>query len=639
MNPLTTPQKTASLRLARYLAALRWVALAALVALVLTPLVIDRGAHDDAFFTPKWAWIAAWTALGVAAVAARALAGKVITFPFSEIWGGALLLALWHWVAVLWARSPSLAAGRAMQITWLTLALWLGLQVNLRRRALLILAWSWVGVATLTALWVLLEDAVQAFLPGHRWVVSNLGDWRGWLVAGLGNTSHLGDLLALALLPTLVLLGEARGRLALALLFAAALLLPAALIVSFSVGSNFGLIAGAALLAGLVLWRTRGRWFARRARRWLALAAAWAVLILFFILPHPANPHGTITSPSGQKTPAPWGIFSEAFGSSRWQEGGPTRLAIWAEGLEMLRLHPLLGVGTGNFTYVFPEMDSRLLWNRPELRLYQGLYTNAAHNELLQTWAELGIVGLFLFLSLIGLAFHSLLRGIQWADTQSFLIRATLAGLLLAWLVQAQMNFSFQHPAGALTFYTLLFAVALEKKTRSRASSFPSLSLDYGLLVVRVDVQSMTKPTAVGLMFRLPGPLAIGLGVALLAGVLAWGLVVRTRPVRAQREYRLGAEAEKKLDRAAADAHFRQALALDPNAQDVRSHYSDWLIRTGHPQEGLAQLKIVRRRLNSNELWEREARGLAALGLRDQALQAQETFTRRIWRARLATGR
>ena len=462
--------------------------------------------------------MAIWTALGLAAVLARALAGRVAIFPLSEIWIGALLFAVWNWVAVLWARSPSLGIERASHITCLTLAFWLGLQLNLTRRALFKMARITIALGAATALWALYDDAVRAWFPQYRHLISNLGDWRGYLAAGLGSTSHIGDLTALALLPALTLLGEARKGRVKILLFAAAIVIPAGLIISFSVGSNFGLIAGAGLMAGLVLWRDRGRWFTRRIGRWLALSAAWAAMILFFILPHPANPHGLMPDEAGGKITARWGIFSEAFGSNRWQAGGPTRLAIWAETLEMIRRHPLTGVGTGNFTYVYPEMDSRLVWDRPDLRVYQGMYTNAAHNEILQQWAELGIVGLFLFLTLNGLAFYSLLRGIAWTGKMEFLIRMTLAGMMLAWLVQAQMNFSLQHPAGALTFFALLLAVALEKRTRPGTPAFPSLSLENGPLVLRIDGQTMIKPTAIGVALRLPAPLAVGLGMALLVG-------------------------------------------------------------------------------------------------------------------------
>lgn len=619
LNPTAATHTTSSFN--RYLLALRWVGLAALVALALTPLILDPAARDDAYFGPKWAWLASWTALGVAAVAARALAGRVATFPLNEIWIGSLLFALWHWVAVLWARSSSLAFERAAQVTWLTLALWLGLQLFTRRRALLWIGWAWIGVGVVTALWVLVEDAVHAWFPSHGWIVSNLGDWRGYLAAGLGNTSHIGDLTALALIPTLMLFGEARRPLVRLFLFFAALILPAGLIVSFSVGSNFGLIAGTALMAGLVFWRLGARWFMRRKGRWIALALAWAALVVFFVAPHPANPHRN-------------GIFNEAFDSKRWKDGGPTRLAIWAESLDMIRLHPLGGVGPGNFTYVFPEMDSRLIWDRPDLRIYQGLYTNAAHNEFLQQWSELGLPGLFLFMALLGLAFYALLKDLRWCDRPSFLTRATLAALLLAWLVQAQMNFSLQHPAGALTFYTLLLAAALEKRSRPAGPDFPSLSMENGPLIIRIDVKSMTQPTAFGAALSLPRWLAAGLGATVLAGALGWAVTQPWRPVRAQNEYARAVNAEL-ISPDMANARYRRVIEIDPDMTNARSHYSDWLIKQGRAAEGLAELKVVRRRLNSNELWEREARGLAALGKTDEARKAMDTFYKRLWQARL----
>lgn len=671
---LTKTLPARSARAFKYPQTIRWVGLAALAALALAPLIFDPGARDDSYFAPKWAWIAIWTAVGVAAVAARACAGRPATFPLNEVWVGALCFALWHWVAVLWAPSRSLGIERAAQITWLTLALWVGAQLNLRRRALAWMAWIFVGLAVATAVWALVQDAMYGWAPPVRiypgaqaaglalfawmavridwrrraqrkvfiitaaallilfesalwfWVPANLAiqpnlpDWRGFVVAGLGSTSHIGDFLGLALMPALALFGEARNRRARIALFIAAILIPAGLIVSWSVGSDFGLIAGAGLMAALVIFRDRGRWFIRRKWRWIALGIAWCALVAFMLLPSPANPHRK-------------GIYAEAFASDRWHEGWPTREVIWAETLDIIRQHPFRGAGTGNFTYVYPEMDTRLIWNRPDLLEYQGIYTNAAHNELLQAWAELGIAGLFFFLALFGLAFYSLLKGLRWSDGASYLMRVTLAGLLLGWIVQAQMNFSLQQPTGALSFYAILLAVAIEKRTRPGFPEFPSLAMQSGPFMLRMDVQSMTKPTALGVALMLPRAIAVGLGVAVLIVAVAWA-PLRWRPVLAQREYQRGVQCEMAGLAAGAEEHFKTALKLDPQITNVRSHYSEWLIKQRRPQEALEQLKIVRERLNSNELWDREARALDALGRTDEAKKARETMRKRVWRAR-----
>ncbi len=598
----------------RWLAALRRLGLAALLALALTPLVIDPLARDDTFMAPKWAWIAIFTALGLAAVAARALAGGAAMFSLRAPWLAALLLCLWHWASIGWAVSASLAFERAARVSWLTLALWLGLQLLAGRRALPRLGWLVVALGSATALWVLTEDFMQAFFRELVWVRPNLPDWRGFLSAGLGNTNHLGDLMALALLPALVFFGEARRRLALGLAGAAAIVLAAALIVVFSAGSNLGLVVGAALLAGLVLARIGGRWFLLRWRRWAVLALAWGGLILFFNTDHPLNPH----------RPA---ILSEGFSSGRWQEGGPTRLAIYAQTLEMIRQHPLAGVGAGNFTYVFPEMDSALLWNRPDLMRYQGLWTNAAHNEPLQAWAELGILGLFLLATLLVAGFHTLLKDLERAGRFSFMTRATLAAMLAAWVVHSQINFAFQTPVGMLTLYGILLGALIEREARRRERRLPPLRFETEHLALRVEWRTMRRPTAGGLAFLLSPRLAIVLGAMLLAVAVAWA-PLRLAPVRAQREYRRAVMAP---DPAAAEHHYRRGLAIHPAAHDLRSNYSQWLLEQGRPADSLEQVAIVRERLNDYQSLLRMAQALEMLGRTEEAAAVERQLHDRLW--------
>ena len=595
---------------------LRAAAWFTLLALAFTPLVVHLGAWDDAYMTPKWAWIGAFTVLGLGVAGARALAGRALVLPLGEVWVAALLFMIWHWIAVAWAPSTSLGLERAARITWLTLGMLLGYQVLFTRRHLLLVARIAFGVALATAAWVLVEDAVRAWWPQAVWIRPNLPDWRGFISAGLGNTNHLGDLLALALLGGLVAFGEAKRTAALTW-GAGIALLTTALIVCFSVGSNLGLIVGAIVMLALMLYREGKGWFTRHPLRWLLLLAAWGLIVGVLATDNPLNPHRP-------------GILHQGFASGRWQEGGPTRLAIWAQTLEMIRTHSLLGAGTGNFTYVFPEMDSQLIADRPDLLVYQGMWTNAAHNELLQTWAELGIGGLALLLALTAVAFFALLKNIGEADAAGGRIRIALAGLLAAYCAQGQMNFVLQHPAGALTFYALLLAILIEKRARPERASMPPLQWESGPLAIRVDWQTMDKPTAVGAALLLPDWLAIALGVALLAvtGLVAVNLQA---PVRAQGLYRI---AKEHTDPIRQQASFEAALEISPTAQDVRSAYSHWLLEQGRFEECLEQLAIVRERLNSNELYLREAQALEGLGRAETAEHVRELLRQRVWRAR-----
>ncbi len=601
----------------------RWLDVAGLVvmaALALTPLVFDPAAQDDAYFAPKWAWIASWTVLGLGCLVARVWLGRPARAPLHPIVVAAVLLVAWHWVAVIWAASPSLAVERAGRITWVLIGFWLTAQWLRWRRSVGWVAGMACVVGVATGLWVFVEDIVREWYPGLVWIRNNLPDWRGFIGAGLGNTNHTGDYLALALLATLGLIPGVKRRGARNALVVAAVLIPGALVICFSAGSNLGLVIGALVMGGMFFSRDRGRWFGRRWGRWVCVLAGWALVLLFFTTDHPANPH----RPS---------ILAEGFGSQRWQAGGPTRLVIWAQTLEMIREHPITGIGTGNFTYLFPQMDSPLIADRPDLLIYQGNYTNGAHNAILQTWAELGMIGLFLWGCLIIAAFHTLLKGIHEADERSYLSRATLTGLLVAWLAHAQVNFVFQQPVGLLTFFTLMAAIVIEHRTRPHASRMPSLRWESDWVVLHVDWLRMNRPTAVGFALLLPQRIGATLAMASMLAALIW--VGRLwGPVRAQREYRRAKTAVAVNSHRAAEECFLRALELDPDAHDVRSAYTVWLLDQNRPQAALEHLAIVRERLNSNELWLREARAFEALGRPEEAREAQATYTERVWRAR-----
>jgi putative inorganic carbon (HCO3(-)) transporter len=71
--------------------------------------------------------------------------------------------------------------------------------------------------------------------------------------------------------------------------------------------------------------------------------------------------------------------------------------------LEMVRDHPILGVGTGNY---FTEYHNYLS-AKPRLSRY---YMGALHNSYLQIWAENGTIGLLIFLSFLLIVFIGLIR-------------------------------------------------------------------------------------------------------------------------------------------------------------------------------------------------------------------------------------
>lgn len=587
-------------------------------ALVLTPLLVEFGAtnYGDAYFMPKWVWIASVAMIGGAALLARCLFRTPVRFPLQPVWACAFAWFVLHPLSLIWSRSPSLAIERTLIVGALTACLWVGIQVFRTRRSLIGFAWLFVAVATATAAWTLAQDFQQAFSSQGPQIIANLSDWRGYLTAGLGNTNHIGDLLALGLLITLVLFGESRRKVAVAAALAAAVLIAAALTVCYSVGSNLGLVIGAATFFVILFVRPETHFFRRHPRRWILLFSLWAAMIAFFVADHPANPHRP-------------GILKQGFGSERWIEGWDTRLVIWAGGLELVREHPWLGVGAGNFTYAYPETASPLLDGHPELLVYRGHWTNAAHNMVLQVWSELGILGLLAFGAMIATAYHSLLAGIRWAPRPEFMVRMTLTGLWCALLGHSIMNFTLQQPSGAVSFYLLLLFTVVERSTRGDSPSMPSLVVAEGWMRLQVDWETMRRPTAVGLALDPPMPIR-AFALMALAAMVPVGLVTVHRGVRAEVEYGRAGASRVAGDATGEELHMARALQLNPWATGCRSRYVEFLLERERPEEALAQLELVRKRLNSRELWQREARALGLLGRTAEAEEKYQVYLSRL---------
>ena len=94
-------------------------------------------------------------------------------------------------------------------------------------------------------------------------------------------------------------------------------------------------------------------------------------------------------------------------------EGGSGRTDIWKIGWRMVEDKPILGIGSGNFNVssIHYLLVSPGAIERDEFIIDT---PKVAHNTYLQVLAELGIVGLTLFLSIIGFSMTCALRAARW---------------------------------------------------------------------------------------------------------------------------------------------------------------------------------------------------------------------------------
>jgi O-antigen ligase len=137
----------------------------------------------------------------------------------------------------------------------------------------------------------------------------------------------------------------------------AAILIALALYFTYSRGAwLIGLPAGLATLA----WVGGKR--ARTARFAVALMIVGAVVLIPFL-----------------QTERAQSFFQTGTGT------GFFRVSVWQSAVEMIRDHPLFGVGLDNFLYEYPKYMNPDAWREPNL--------SHPHNIVLDFWARLGVMG------------------------------------------------------------------------------------------------------------------------------------------------------------------------------------------------------------------------------------------------------
>ncbi len=599
---------------------------AGIALLIIAPALFIWPPGVDSFLFPKRLLIAFLVvALGAWSLW-RAAKGEPFRLELHPVNG--LFAAFWFWniLSIAWAESRALALERC---AWLTIAgagallaqnHWMADRGRIFRAGL----WA-VAAAAALAFWALAMDFLGAFAPGAVHAQARLGDWRDAVsIAGLGNTGHIADLLALAFPVALIVFFNARRR---ALLWAAGLaltLLAAAMIVCWSVHSNGSLILAFLLTAPALAATRPPRWWRARARRITALLAAWALCVAFFAIGHPLNPN---------RGPEGGGIFELAFSSQRWKDGGPTRLAIWATALELIRERPLLGAGAGNFTYVYPGADSPLLKSSERLAIYAHRWTNAAHNEILQSWAETGVVGAALLLAAVAAALLIVFRRLREESAGNRMILWVCAFALIAWSAQAQMNFPLQTPVATLWLALIVSVIpALAWRIRGGATAlYVPVEFAFSGLRITGYLKNMSRPARLAIHAQWSAAGRAAAAVLLIACVALTGWIA-WRGLEAQREFRRARETMALVlaaggrgpaawiaaEREARPA-FERALRLWPNLTDARSAWSELLLRAGKYEEALAEARRVRLRLDATEVYEREAVALFRLGRAEEA--------------------
>jgi O-antigen ligase len=281
-----------------------------------------------------------------------------------------LLFLFWVTLSALWAADSGEAVAAATRYA---------------PNALLFLV-VYAAVRTRTqAMWIIGALLAGALIAAALGVVSPVaGEVEGRLSGAFGNANETGAALAVGVALAAGLAVALRGHPALQL--ATAIGVPLCMLALFLTVSRGGIVALAAILVAGV--------FVAGPRRGAVLAAAalGAVMAVVYF--------GAFAGEQAREH-----LFQS--------DGGTGRTDIWKVGWRMVEANPALGVGAGNFQ----NSSVHYLLEPGAIERADFIVDDpkVAHNTYLGVLAELGVVGLALFLAIIGASIAAL-----WKAAQTF---------------------------------------------------------------------------------------------------------------------------------------------------------------------------------------------------------------------------
>ena len=221
------------------------------------------------------------------------------------------------------------------------------------------------------------------------------------------------------------------------------------LIVTFTRGSYIGFGASLIFMAILFIF-SRGKNFIKdNKKNFMVIFAVMIIITFLFVIPTPLSKSGTVISTIKSRISITQLVQSVSV---------IRRITILKFTALMIKDHPLLGSGIGTYKYNTLRYQAEFFEQEQQNRsLYIIGFANKAHNEYMQIWAELGIIGLGIFIWLMIGYFTYGLRFIK--KTKNEYKKGIIIGLMgavVAVLVDGIFGFPLHLPATVILFWLAL---------------------------------------------------------------------------------------------------------------------------------------------------------------------------------------
>jgi O-antigen ligase len=276
--------------------------------------------------------------------------------------------------------------------------------------------------------------------------IGNYG--RGKVFGLFGNVGYFAEYLILPLPIAISLFLVSKNKIKKTLLLIGVLAIGGTLLATLTRGPYLAMAISLVFMMSVFI-SSGGKKFIQENKKLFILVLVAVIIVTFLIvIPTPLNKPGTIIS--NIKERASIARLSNDFSFGR-------RTAIWKFTTLMIKDHPLLGSGIGTFKYNTLRYQAKFFDQGQNRALYPYGVAEKAHNEYLQLGAELGIIGLIIFIWLMISYFNfglKILKRIKDEYKRGIIIG--LMGSIVAFLVDAVFWFPMHQPANIALFWLVL---------------------------------------------------------------------------------------------------------------------------------------------------------------------------------------
>ena len=423
-----------------------------LAPLIILPLTVDY------YHPPKEIFVQAVVILCLALWLMQGIRKEVFEITPSGTYPFLLAFCAIAGLSLIWAPSRYLALRDYSQILTCAAAFFICLNIASRQKEAAALAGFAFAAGVISAIYALLEYFGIDFItyPGV-----NFPDWRFRLYSTFGNPDFLANYLVMIFPVGIAFYLSAKNAARKILLLFSLAIVFYAILAAFSLGAILGLAAAAAF--GLLLFTVESLRLKKLIEhRHIILDIAILIIALGII---------SVSFPS---------ILHKAKSSLAWRSGIKNRAMAYKTAYRMVRDHPVLGVGVGNFKLRFPEYRGRRL--AAQQRYFDPAVLDKqrhlhVHNDLIQIWAETGVFGLISFMLILLIIYkNGVFIYFALFEYKKKLFALGLLCSITAFLVHSVVSFPMHVLPCALLFWVFMALLEAQARKQEQIEVFLNIS-------------------------------------------------------------------------------------------------------------------------------------------------------------------